>query len=166
MGSNLGDRFGMLNRATDALTTRLGAYSARSRFYETAAWGKTDQPPFLNQALLFHVALPPHELLRTALAVEKQLGRERLEKWGPRLIDIDLLSYGDYVLETADLTLPHPHLAARRFALLPMQEIYPAWKHPGTKARLPELVRNCPDQLPVSAIEYSSNYSCPHGNVL
>lgn len=152
----------MLNRATNILTNRLGAYSARSHFYQTAAWGKTDQPPFLNQALLFHVALPPHELLRVALTTEQRLGRQRLEKWGPRLIDIDLLSYGDYILKTPKLTLPHPHLAARRFALLPMQEIYPTWQHPATGTLLPELIRVCSDTLSVSAIEYSSNYSCPH----
>lgn len=149
LGSNLGDRVAILEQARQKLEQKLGVAHAVSQVYQTAPWGKTDQPAFLNQALLFQTNRPPLQLLEAALSTEQELGRKRLEKWGARRIDIDLLAYGDYTFESERLKLPHPHLSERRFALLPMQEVYPDWTHPMTQQKISELVKNCPDQLPV-----------------
>lgn len=126
LGGNLGDRRANLARAAGCLAAdpdiRLEAASA---LYETAPWGKTDQPPFLNAALAIATGLAPLALLDRALAIEKRLGRDRREAWGPRLIDIDILLYGEAEVLAAGLTVPHPHLHARAFALAPLLDVRP-----------------------------------------
>jgi 2-amino-4-hydroxy-6-hydroxymethyldihydropteridine diphosphokinase len=109
---------------------RLGEVVAVSSFYDTAPVGYVEQPRFLNAALLLETELEPVELLRELLAIERGMGRVRGVDKGPRVIDLDLLLYGQVVLETAELTLPHPEMAERRFVLEPLAEIAPSMVHP------------------------------------
>jgi 2-amino-4-hydroxy-6-hydroxymethyldihydropteridine diphosphokinase len=126
LGSNLGDKRAMLHEALRRLDETDGVrVAARSGFYRTPPWGKTDQDWFLNAAAAVETDLPPHELLAVCLDVERTIGRVRDEKWGPRLIDIDLLTYDGRELADETLTLPHPHLTQRAFVLVPLAEIAP-----------------------------------------
>lgn len=148
-GGNLGDRVSNLSRARELIGLHAGRVEAVSSLYETAAWGKEDQPPFLNQALVIDTELSPRRLLRRLLKLEKQMGRIREEKYGPRLIDIDILLYDQEVHQYPLLTLPHPALPQRRFALMPLAEIVPGLMHPVLKLSIRELLAQCTDPLPV-----------------
>jgi 2-amino-4-hydroxy-6-hydroxymethyldihydropteridine diphosphokinase len=119
LGSNLGDREATIRAALDALP----GVVAVSRLRETEPVGVMDQPPFLNGAAAVETELPPRELLETLLAIERQLGRERRERWGPRTIDLDLLLYGAETIDEPGLTVPHPHLHERRFVLEPLADL-------------------------------------------
>lgn len=138
LGSNLGDRADYLREAAFQLAaTPRTELTAASHIYETPAWGVTEQPAFLNAAIALTTSLSPHELLERFLDIERSLGRKRnLEKrWGPRVIDIDMGLYGDLVLGTYKLTLPHPRLYQRAFALVPLLEIVPDLIDPATGDR-------------------------------
>ncbi|OGX84300.1 2-amino-4-hydroxy-6-hydroxymethyldihydropteridine diphosphokinase [Hymenobacter lapidarius] len=148
LGSNLGDRAALL-RAARAQLAAAGEILAASALYETAAWGREDQPVFLNQALAVRTALPARQLLEQCLATERRAGRERLERWGSRTLDVDILLYADAIIDEPDLTLPHPRLAERRFALVPLAEIAPQLRHPQLGLSVAELLAQCPDPLPV-----------------
>ncbi len=126
LGSNRGNRLGALWRARAALG-RLGRVVAVSSVLETAPFGETEQPAFLNQVLLLHTELSPHELLRQVRRIERRLGRTPTYRWGPREIDIDLLFYDALRLSSPALTLPHPGLCEREFVLGPLREIAPEW---------------------------------------
>ncbi len=130
LGTNLGDRLDLLAKATQAIARRCGEVSARSPIYETAAWGVTEQPDFLNQVLAVRTDLPPRVLLDQVLAIEREMGRERTQRWGSRLIDIDILYYDDLVVNTPALSLPHPWLHRRRFVLVPLVDLAPDFVHP------------------------------------
>ena len=135
LGSNLdspvGDREANLREAIKRLKA-LGEVRAVSSFYDTEPVGYVAQPRFLNGALLLETDLGPAELMRALLAVERAMGRDRTGTVakGPRVIDLDLLLYGDAVVNTGELTLPHPALAEREFVLRPLAEIAPAMRHP------------------------------------
>ncbi len=126
LGSNLGDRARYLAKAVD----RLGGPALRitrcSRVYESPPWGRPDQPPFLNQVLEARTTLSPHALLARCREVEHDLGRVRAERWGSRTIDVDILLYGDLVIQTPGLTVPHAEMRRRAFVLVPLHEIAPA----------------------------------------
>ncbi|MGD9812479.1 MAG: 2-amino-4-hydroxy-6-hydroxymethyldihydropteridine diphosphokinase [Sphingobium sp.] len=128
LGGNVGDVRTTLARAIDALCdgsdTKL---VARSSDYRTPPWGVTDQPPFVNVCIAVETVLSPQALLARAQAVESAFGRDRSreQRWGPRALDIDILAYDDIVLETPELTLPHPRLLERAFVLVPLAEIAP-----------------------------------------
>jgi len=149
LGSNLGDRAALLAEARAQLAAVAGSITAQSAIYETAAWGKEDQPAFLNQALALRTTLTPRELLECCLATERAAGRERRERWGSRTLDVDILLYDNAVLDEPGLTLPHPRLAERRFALLPLAEIAGQLQHPTLHQSISELLSRCPDPLPV-----------------
>ena len=148
LGSNLGDRDQIFNQAIESLVT-LGRVLAVSGRYETAAWGRRDQPGFLNQALLLQTTLEPPLLLDSILSIERQLGRERKERYGPRTIDIDILLYDYLIVQTEKLMIPHPELPNRRFALTALTEIAPNYLHPEKNQTIQELLLNCSDPLPV-----------------
>lgn len=152
IGSNMGDRRKHLSDALWAIETKAGAIRGRSSIYETAAWGKTDQAAFYNQAIRISTFLSPAELLSQLQLIEKSLGRERKEKWGERVIDIDILFYGDRIVDMPDLTIPHPELQNRRFALMPMSEIADDLIHPKLFQTIHELLKNCPDTLAVKKV--------------
>ena len=149
-GGNIGDRLAYLQKAYELIETRAGTVTKKSRVYETAAWGVTDQQAFLNQVLCIETGLEPEKLLETLLAIEIQLGRRRIEKMGPRVIDIDILFYGDRILSLPQLTVPHPRIAERRFVLTPLDEIAPDYVHPVFKKRVKELLEECKDDLAVN----------------
>jgi 2-amino-4-hydroxy-6-hydroxymethyldihydropteridine diphosphokinase len=110
-----------------------------SSYYHTRPWGKTDQADFINAVVQVETELTPRELLELCLAIEKQMGRIRDEKWGPRIIDIDILCYGTQVLQEPNLTIPHPYLHERAFVLVPLNEIAPDYVHPVLQQRVAEL---------------------------
>ena len=149
LGSNLGDRAALLHAAQASLAATAGEVVAASALYETAAWGREDQPAFLNQALALRTALSGEQLLERCLAAERQAGRERLEHWGSRTLDVDILLYGPAIIDQPTLAVPHPRLAGRRFALVPLAEIAPQLRHPQLGLSVAELLARCPDPLPV-----------------
>ena len=127
VGANLGDREATIRSALDALPGVVAVSALR----ETDPVGVVEQPPFLNGAVALETDLAPRELLDVLLSVERGLGRERRERWGPRTIDLDLLLYGDETIDEPGLTVPHPRLHERRFALEPLLELDPELAIPG-----------------------------------
>ncbi|WP_406854069.1 2-amino-4-hydroxy-6-hydroxymethyldihydropteridine diphosphokinase [Alsobacter sp. KACC 23698] len=125
LGSNMGDKRANLAAALGALERAGVAVVARSGDYRTPPWGPIAQDWFVNACAAVRTALPPRELLRLCLAVERDMGRIRAERWGPRLIDIDILAYEGAALAAPNLTLPHPRLLERAFVLVPLAEIAP-----------------------------------------
>jgi 2-amino-4-hydroxy-6-hydroxymethyldihydropteridine diphosphokinase len=150
LGTNLGDRISNLTNATQAIKRVVGTVVNASSVYETSAWGKTDQPSFLNQAVEITTRLEPEAVLKSILSIEEGLGRKRNEKWGERTIDIDILMFGDKICQQPDLVIPHPQLANRRFTLVPLNEIAPEFVHPVFKKTVAELLAACPDGLSVT----------------
>ncbi len=148
-GGNLGDREKNLAQARELINLYCGTVVRTSSLFETAAWGKTDQPAFLNQALEIHTALNAKQLIRRILKTEKMMGRVRHEKYGPRTIDIDILLFNNEKHHYHFLKIPHPELANRRFALLPLVEIAPGLQHPVLNKTIAELLQECPDPLEV-----------------
>jgi 2-amino-4-hydroxy-6-hydroxymethyldihydropteridine diphosphokinase len=130
LGSNMGNRHLFLEMAVAEIEKLVGTVLKKSAVYETLAWGKTDEPDYLNQVLCIETAMEPQAVLRTVLNIEKELGRERKEKWGSRIIDIDILFYGNQIINEPDLIIPHPYLHQRKFTLAPMAEIAPGFMHP------------------------------------
>ena len=146
LGANLGDRIQTLSQAADLITERVGPVVQRSALYETAPWGITDQPTYLNQVLAVKTDLKPAAVLLQTQTIEERLGRVRLEKWGARLIDVDILYYGQLILQTDTLTIPHPYLHQRRFTLVPLAEIAPDFVHPVLRKTTLNLLADCEDE--------------------
>ena len=140
LGANLGDREETLQRAVALLAAAEGVeVLAVSELRETDPVGVVDQPRFLNGAAEVETTVSARELLDTLLAIERSLGRERVERWGPRTVDLDLLLYGDEIIDEPGLRIPHPHLHERRFALEPLAELDPELGIPG-HGRVSELL--------------------------
>jgi 2-amino-4-hydroxy-6-hydroxymethyldihydropteridine diphosphokinase len=149
LGANLGDRSYTLAQAREQLAQRVGAVLQKSPIYETAAWGLTSQPAYFNQVLMLKTPLLPEVVLAETQAIEQMLGRVRAERWGARVIDIDLLFYNDLMLNTPELTLPHPYLHLRRFTLQPLADIAPDLMHPVLRQTIRQLLDACPDESQV-----------------
>jgi 2-amino-4-hydroxy-6-hydroxymethyldihydropteridine diphosphokinase len=141
LGSNLGPREQNLAQAVEELRA-FGTVTAVSSSFDTEPVGYLDQPCFLNAAVTIETELPPLELLRALLAIERTMGRDRTHgiAKGPRVIDLDLLLYDDVRMQSEDLTLPHPELSRRRFVLEPLAQIAPDMSVPGTSATVHELL--------------------------
>lgn len=124
LGANLGDRLENLQRAADLLAEEPGVTVVRSsRVYETEPLGGPEQPDYLNAVVEVRTDLPPHDLLEACLGVEARMGRVRAERWGPRTIDVDLLTYDDRTIDDPDLVVPHPRMHERGFVLVPLSEL-------------------------------------------
>jgi 2-amino-4-hydroxy-6-hydroxymethyldihydropteridine diphosphokinase len=152
IGGNLGNRWHNLTTAIDLIEASCGSISQQSSVYETAAWGLTTQPDFLNQVLVVKTTLTPFNLMKQLLLIENKMGRVRSIKMGPRIIDLDILLIDDCIIETDLLKLPHPALPQRRFALLPLVEIAPQLIHPVEKKSIFQLLKDCTDNLNVQKI--------------
>jgi 2-amino-4-hydroxy-6-hydroxymethyldihydropteridine diphosphokinase len=149
IGGNMGKREQNLQTAKSLIQQYCGRITKSSSLYETAAWGKTDQPAFLNQALQIETTLTAEELMREILSLEKIMGRERKERYGPRIIDIDILLFNDAQHDSSFLKIPHPEMQNRLFALVPLAEIAPTVHHPVLKKSILQLLKETPDKLEV-----------------
>jgi 2-amino-4-hydroxy-6-hydroxymethyldihydropteridine diphosphokinase len=145
----MGKREENFEMAKKLISQYCGPIIKSSLLYETAAWGKTDQPPFLNQALEIETELNAKQLMRRILKIEKMMGRERKEKYGPRTIDIDILLFNEEQYDYPFLKIPHPEMQNRRFALIPLAEIAAGLQHPVLKKTISQLLKECPDKLEV-----------------
>lgn len=152
LGSNLGDRAARLAQARQDLAATAGRLVATSALYETAAWGVEDQPAFLNQVLALKTELDASALLAACLAAEQQQGRERLVRWAARTLDVDILLFGQEIIATPSLAVPHPALPGRRFALVPLAELAPQLLHPQLHRTISQLLADCPDLLEVKEV--------------
>lgn len=146
LGSNEGDRLLWLSKGVSLLKNR-STLLATSAIYSTAAWGVEDQPDFLNMAICIETTLTPQQLLEDILNIEKQLGRQRTVKWGQRILDIDILFYNDDIVDEPTLSIPHPFIQYRRFALVPMNDIAPDLLHPKLNKTITQLLVDCEDKL-------------------
>ncbi len=149
LGSNLGDRLRHLADAL-ALIGDVGTVRAQSAIYETAAWGREGEPPYLNQVVTLATALTPLELLDALQRIEQHLGRRPADRWAARIIDLDILFFGDTVVRTGRLEIPHPQIAWRRFTLVPLAELLPDFIHPSIGQTVRHLLAECADTLPVT----------------
>jgi 2-amino-4-hydroxy-6-hydroxymethyldihydropteridine diphosphokinase len=150
LGTNLGDREKNLRDAVDLVAQLPGTQLVKqSKIYTTAAWGKTDQPDFLNAVMEISSNLSAGELMEALLQLEEKMGRVRNDHWGPRIIDMDILFYGEEIIDSLTLHVPHPELQNRNFVLVPLHEIAPAFIHPVFKKSAAQLLEECPDKLPV-----------------
>ena len=152
LGSNLGNRHQLLETAIVHISERIGNISQSSGLYETAAWGKTDQPAFINQVVEVNTSISPQELLQKIQEIENQMGRIRYEKWGERIIDIDILYYADLVLDEENIKVPHPEIAKRMFTLAPLVEIAAGYRHPILLKTNQELLTECADPLEITKL--------------
>jgi 2-amino-4-hydroxy-6-hydroxymethyldihydropteridine diphosphokinase len=142
LGANLGDRIQNIQRAIEKIVRhpRIELFK-KSAFYETKPWGIKNQPDFINTVIEIKTSLPPLNLFKFLKQIERKLGREKRTRWGPREIDIDILLYGNLVLENCSLKIPHPEMIERDFVLIPLAEIAPDLIHPVVQKTIRDLVR-------------------------
>ncbi len=152
IGGNLGNRTLNLTTSIQLIETNCGNIIQTSSIYQTAAWGITNQPNFLNQVLIVQTKLSPKQLMQKLLHIEEQMGRQRTVKFGPRIIDIDILLMDELIVNTSLVTIPHPAIAQRRFVLIPLAELIPNYVHPVDKKTISQLLLTCTDILDVQKI--------------
>ena len=152
LGTNLGNRLAYLQQAEQLIQALCGRVISQSSMYETAAWGLTDQPSFYNKVLVIETTLLPEHLMQTLLSIEEKMGRKRTIKFGPRTIDIDILLIDQLTNNSTLLTLPHPALPQRKFALMPLAEVAATIIHPVEKKTIAQLLLTCTDTLNVQKI--------------
>ena len=158
LGTNLGDKNHNLQTAKTSIEEKLGTIEITSSVYLSEAWGDTNQDSFLNQVVKLNVPFSAREVLETCLQIERQMGRVREKKWGSRLIDIDILYFGDLVNEESDLVIPHPEIQNRRFTLVPLVELDANFVHPKLGRTNAEMLQNCKDELRVEPVTNQISY--------
>ncbi len=151
LGANLGDRSVQMKKAFYEIEKQIGKITRYSTIYETAAWGKEEEPSYLNQAVQVETDLSPLTILHITNEIENKLGRVRYIKWGSRIIDIDILFYDNILIESEQLKIPHPLLHHRKFVLIPLSEIAPNFIHPVFNKTVSELLRDVEDDLSVES---------------
>ena len=149
LGSNQEDPSTKLAEARRRIQESAGTILRSSDEYITSAWGDTDQPDFRNQVIEIESGQSPQQLLEMLLHIENQMGRIRSRKWGPRIIDIDILLFRDLIIDRPGLTVPHPGIPDRRFTLLPLAEIAGEVIHPTSRKTIASMLQACTDQLSV-----------------
>ena len=152
LGSNLGNREKYLQKAINLVETEIGVVTQISSVYETEAWGKTDEPNYLNQVVRVNTQLSARRVLEKVLEIETRMGRVREEKWGSRIIDIDILFYGLDIINEPGLIVPHPELHNRKFTLEPLNELVPDLQHPVLKKSIFQLKSELKDNLIVKKL--------------
>ncbi|WP_160068869.1 2-amino-4-hydroxy-6-hydroxymethyldihydropteridine diphosphokinase [Sphingobacterium bovisgrunnientis] len=152
LGANLGDPITQLGKARELLKQKLGNLVKASSVYQSEAWGVEDQPIFLNQVLLIETDKSADESLLICQNIENELGRIRKEKWGARLIDIDILYFNSEIIDKPLLKIPHPYIQDRKFTLQPLCEIANSYKHPKLNLTNEQLLLICKDNLEVVKI--------------
>jgi 2-amino-4-hydroxy-6-hydroxymethyldihydropteridine diphosphokinase len=150
LGGNLGNTREIFEGAYPLIEKKIGKISVYSSIYQTEAWGPIPQADFLNQVLLISTKLSAQACLTEILAIEKEFGRERKERWGPRTLDLDILYYSDVTIAEEDLTVPHPRIAERKFILTPLAEIAPEFQDPALFKTMVELLDSCTDSSQVN----------------
>jgi 2-amino-4-hydroxy-6-hydroxymethyldihydropteridine diphosphokinase len=141
----MGERMANLAAARNRINIDCGRITASSSIYETEAWGYKEQPTFLNQALAIETSLEAEKLMEEILKIEMALGRKREIPLGPRIIDIDIIYFNDEIINSSNLTIPHPSMAERKFVLTPLAEITPAYIHPILLKTNEVLLKECGD---------------------
>jgi len=149
IGGNMGDRMANLAEAIHLINQEIGPIQLTSSIYETAAWGNTNQPDFLNQSLMLHTSLDAETVMRQLLNIEIGMGRKRDIPMGPRTIDLDIIYFNDLVIENELITIPHPKIAERKFVLMPLAEMAPQFLHPVLNKTNEALLKDCGDSLAV-----------------
>jgi 2-amino-4-hydroxy-6-hydroxymethyldihydropteridine diphosphokinase len=149
LGSNMGNSKKQLSKATGLIEKQIGKLLRQSSLYQTAAWGNTNQPDFLNQVIIVQTKLNAGQTMQAILSIEKKMGRIRTVKNAPRIIDIDILFFNKEIINDKELIVPHPQLQKRRFVLTPLNELSPNFKHPVIKKSIHRLFIHCPDKLNV-----------------
>jgi 2-amino-4-hydroxy-6-hydroxymethyldihydropteridine diphosphokinase len=152
-GSNIGERLHFLQKAEEEIAAQVGKIVAKSSYYESDAWGNTEQENFWNQCLAVETSLDAEKVLETVLDIEKKMGRIRKGEWQPREIDIDILFYGEKIINSERLTVPHPRVHERNFALVPMLEVNGDYFHPILQLHIDEIYFDCEDPLNVYLLE-------------
>lgn len=153
LGSNLGNRIQSLNLAIDMLTLEVGVIIKKSKIYESTPWGVEGQGDFLNQVVLVETIYSPQAVLEYIMNIEKEIGRIRIEKWGERIIDVDILFYNNEIIESASLCIPHKYISKRKFVLIPFAEIQPEFIHPKYDKTIIQLLNECSDDEKVLVYE-------------
>jgi len=153
IGGNMGDRLAHLSTCRNWIAKEIGAITTQSCIYETKAWGNTNQANFYNQVIAIDTVLEAGKLMHHCLQIEIKMGRVRKDKWGERIIDIDILLYGNQIINLANLQIPHPYLHLRKFVLVPLAEIAPNLLHPELHQNMVELLEACADDLEVREID-------------
>ena len=150
LGSNIGERLDNLNQSIKIITERIGNVLEKSSVYESTPWGVENQRNFLNQVIFVKSNFDPYTILDLVLQIEKDMGRVRIEKWGERIIDIDILFIDDFIIESENLCIPHEFIAKRKFVLQPMCEIAPDFIHPKLNKTISQLLEECIDEEKVN----------------
>jgi 2-amino-4-hydroxy-6-hydroxymethyldihydropteridine diphosphokinase len=145
LGSNMGEREEYLKNASELLATEIGVIQKESKIYESVPWGVENQSNYLNQVLEIRSELSAEEVLERVLQIEDKIGRIRNEKWGERIIDIDVLLFNDSIVEKDGICIPHIHLHNRKFVLIPLNEVAPSFIHPKYNKTIEELLSECKD---------------------
>lgn len=153
LGSNLGDREQLIKDAIKFINEKLGKVLSYSKIYESDPWRVDGQKNYLNQILEAHSSLSAEDSLKVLQDIENELGRVRLEKWGERLIDIDIIFFNNDIIENSDLCVPHKHMHERNFVLIPLNEIAPQYVHPKYNKTVADLLEESKDTENV--VEYA-----------